>query len=278
MLTGQTISLHERSESNQLLPADPVSDPDDEEAGVSGKILYSASFDELARNHVKYDTIIWLLISLLLVLAWGIGLLMLLYLPIRRYVLRKDISSRKLYVTPTEIVYKVSRPSFLPFLGYTRIEKHIPLALVIDIIIEQGCLQSVYGIHTLRVENIAHGKAAPVDELQVQGVSNPGLLRKVIMTEASRSIQDTGRHWRPTTYTGEGESSPARMGSLTETPTTSRLVSSSLKVMGSSQRNLFEAGGTIPSEILLHKLEEVEHSVKRIESLIEGSRQKVESG
>lgn len=42
-----------------------------------------------------------------------------------------------------------------------------------------GCLQSVYGIHTLRIESIAHGKAAPVDELLVQGVSNPGLLRKV---------------------------------------------------------------------------------------------------
>lgn len=42
-----------------------------------------------------------------------------------------------------------------------------------------GCLQSVYGIHTFRVESIAHGKAAPVDELQVQGVGNPGLLRKV---------------------------------------------------------------------------------------------------
>lgn len=42
-----------------------------------------------------------------------------------------------------------------------------------------GCLQSVYGIHTFRVESIAYGKAAPVDELQVQGVSNHGLLRKV---------------------------------------------------------------------------------------------------
>lgn len=43
-----------------------------------------------------------------------------------------------------------------------------------------GCLQSIYGIHTFRVENIAHGKAAAVDELQVQGVSDPDLLRKVI--------------------------------------------------------------------------------------------------
>lgn len=42
-----------------------------------------------------------------------------------------------------------------------------------------GCLQSVFGLHTFRVESKARGKAAPVDELQVQGVHNPGLLRKV---------------------------------------------------------------------------------------------------
>lgn len=49
-----------------------------------------------------------------------------------------------------------------------------------NILFSIGCLQSVYGIHTFRVESIAQGKAAPVDELQVQGVSNPGLLRKVV--------------------------------------------------------------------------------------------------
>lgn len=42
-----------------------------------------------------------------------------------------------------------------------------------------GCLQSIYGLHTLRIESIAHGGAASVDELQVQGVYNPGILRKV---------------------------------------------------------------------------------------------------
>ncbi|GAB2290979.1 hypothetical protein Dimus_025237, partial [Dionaea muscipula] len=41
-----------------------------------------------------------------LVLAWGIGVLMFLYLPIKRYVLEKDISSHELFVTPMEIVYK----------------------------------------------------------------------------------------------------------------------------------------------------------------------------
>lgn len=43
-----------------------------------------------------------------------------------------------------------------------------------------GCLQSVFGIHTFRIESVARGKAAPVDELLVQGVSCPGMLRKVV--------------------------------------------------------------------------------------------------
>ena len=42
-----------------------------------------------------------------------------------------------------------------------------------------GCLQSIYGVQTFRLESIAHGKAAPVDELQIQGVSDPSVLRKV---------------------------------------------------------------------------------------------------
>ncbi|XP_058083462.1 uncharacterized protein LOC131231319 isoform X2 [Magnolia sinica] len=226
MLTGHTIGLRECSEQNELLLANPVSEADDEESEVSAKILYIASFDELARNHVQCDTIIWVLISLLLILAWGIGIVMLLYIPIRRHVLRKDIASRKLYVTPNEIVYKVAKPSFLPFWGFTKTEKHIPLPLVIDIIIEQGCLQSAYGIHTFRVESIAHGKAAPVDELQVQGVSNPGLLKEVMTPQ---------RHIMP------------------------------------------EDRGGIPSDFLLHKLEEVKQSVKRIESLVEGSQALPES-
>lgn len=45
---------------------------------------------------------------------------------------------------------------------------------------QPGCLQSKFGIHTFRVEFLSHDRPAPVDELQVQGVYNPRLLRKVI--------------------------------------------------------------------------------------------------
>lgn len=78
-------------------------------------VLYTASFQEKENNFVQYQTAQWVLYSLLLILAWGIGLFMLLYLPVRRYILRKDIRSRKLFLTPNAIVYKVNELSFLKF-------------------------------------------------------------------------------------------------------------------------------------------------------------------
>ncbi|URE04151.1 hypothetical protein MUK42_04410 [Musa troglodytarum] len=269
MLSGHAIGLHERSESDELLLEDPVSEVGDEEE-LSGKVLFAASFEELAKNHVQYDTIIWVLISLLLVLAWGVGIIMLLYLPVRRYVLQKDVSSRRLYVTSDMIVYKATRPSFLPFLGLTKIEKRIPLHLVIDIIIEQGCLQSNYGIHTFRLESVAYGKAAPVDELQFQGVSNPGLLRKVIIIESTKSIQEVGNR-KSAILPGEGMSTPTSLRSLADIPPPSRWQSPSMRVKASPRRPLFEAGGIVPGDLLLHKIEEVKRSVKKLESVIVGS-------
>lgn len=81
----------------------------DEDTGAEDEtVLYTASFKEMEDNFVKYQTAQWVLYSLLLILAWGIGLFMLLYLPVRRHILRKDIRSRRLYVTPNAIVYKVN--------------------------------------------------------------------------------------------------------------------------------------------------------------------------
>lgn len=278
MLMGHADGLSElRSSKDHLLSdheleVEECTDDDDEEAANSSEeILYAASFEELASNSVKYDTIIWFSISLLLVLAWGVGVFMLLYLPIRRYVLKKDISSRKLYVTPSEIVYKVSRPSFIRFWGKTTKETHVPLSLVIDIIIEQGCLQSIYGIHTFRVESIARGKAAPVDELQVQGVDNPGLLRKVIVTEAAKVIHNSSKNWKVNAFTGEVESM-SRMASLTEGTAVLRSPSKSWKMAGLPRQASVEHRGMVPGELILHKLDEVNKSVKKIELLFEKSQ------
>ncbi|XP_024923378.1 uncharacterized protein LOC107434730 isoform X1 [Ziziphus jujuba] len=272
MLMGHTDGLSEHRSSRSHLFTDPGSELDDDDTNDSSEqILYSASFEELARNSIQYDTVIWLSISLLLVLAWGVGIIMLLYLPFKRYILRKDISSRRLYVTPSEIVYKVSRPSFIPFCGTVTIEKHVPLSLVIDIIIEQGWLQSVYGIDTFRIESIAHGKAAAVDELQIQGVSNPSYLRKVIITEASKTIQGVGKSSKRSLISGEGESI-GRMVSLSEGPAVLRSPSKSLKVAASPSYATVERRTILPGELLLNKLDEVNKSVKKIELLLEKSQ------
>ncbi|KAL3536857.1 hypothetical protein ACH5RR_000223 [Cinchona calisaya] len=276
MLMGHAEGLPKLRSSKDLLLADPVSEFDRDEAAADTvetprEILYLASFEELATKIVQYDTIIWVLISALLILAWGIGILMLIYLPFKRYVLQKDIASRKLYVTPNEIIYKVSRPSFIPFWGETKIEKHLPLHLVIDIIIEQGWLQSMYGIHTFRIESVVHGKAAPVDELQVQGVYNPGHLRKVIVAQASKTIQEVGRSWKAIIHNVEGENM-SHTESLTESPTVMRSPSKSWKMVGSPHRTLMEHRGAAPSDMLLNKLEEVNKSVKKIELLVEKSQ------
>ncbi|KAK4794341.1 hypothetical protein SAY86_012335 [Trapa natans] len=275
MLMGHTDSLPEHSASTSRLLPGYGSEIDDDRGSDPGEpVLYTASFEEFAGNHIKYDTIIWLSISLLLVLAWGVGIIMLLYLPFRRYVLQKDISSRQLHVTPTKIVYKVSRPSFIPFWGVLTIERKIPLSLVIDIIIEQGCLQSIFGIHTFRIESLAHGKAAPVDELLLQGVSNPGMLRKIIITEACKVIQESGKFWKPVAITGEGDTVNP-VGSVNEGQTILRSPSKNLKMTTSPMYTSMErrlSGVGMPGEVLLNKLEEVNKSVKKIETLIEKSQ------
>lgn len=75
--------------------------------GFEDEVLYDASFAEMEDNFVNYQIAQWILLSLLLILAWGVGVLMLLYLPIRIHVCRRDFRSRKLYLTPHAVIYKV---------------------------------------------------------------------------------------------------------------------------------------------------------------------------
>jgi hypothetical protein len=108
MLKGHAVTLLERSGSGaRLIEDDVAAEAGNEEAEADAKVLYRASFLELMPNYLQYDTIIWALISLLLVLAWGFGLLLLIYLPYKRYVLKRDILSRQLYVKKNKIIYKV---------------------------------------------------------------------------------------------------------------------------------------------------------------------------
>ncbi|KAG2398690.1 uncharacterized protein HKW66_Vig0088290 [Vigna angularis] len=144
-------------------------------------VLYAASFREMEHRFVKYQTVQWVLYSVLLILAWGIGFLMLLYLPVRRFILRKDIRSRTLYLTPNAII---TRPVPFPCFGVLKKEKHVLLHSVADVVVEQGYLQSLFGVYSLRVENVGV-RRPPSDDVKIEGVANPNAFRKAVMMRLS---------------------------------------------------------------------------------------------
>ncbi|KAL2553824.1 uncharacterized protein Fot_07443 [Forsythia ovata] len=215
-------------------------------------VLYTASFEEAVENFVKYQTAQWVLYSLLLILAWGIGLFMLLYLPVRRYILRKDIRSRKLYVTPNAIVYKVKKPVPFPFLGVLKKEKYVLLPSVADVVIEQGYLQSKFGVYSIRIENIGV-RRPPSDDVQIKGVANPHAFRKAVLMRLSSMREEV----------------LSREASAIGDVPTLRIGHSPVSLMSPSKPPRHDSL-THPGELaILQKLEEVGSSVKRVQTLIE---------
>nr|XP_043627660.1 uncharacterized protein LOC122599246 [Erigeron canadensis]XP_043627661.1 uncharacterized protein LOC122599246 [Erigeron canadensis]XP_043627662.1 uncharacterized protein LOC122599246 [Erigeron canadensis] len=163
-------------------------------------IVYSACLQgqETEEAFIKLKTAEWILYSLLMILAWGFGLLMLLYTPLRRYILRRTFRSRKLYLTPDSIVYKITKPLPFPCFGVLNTEKHVLLASVSDVVIHQGYLQSRYGVYSIRIENIGVTRP-PSDHVQIQGIAHPQAFRKAVLMrllalrneDFSRQTQDS---------------------------------------------------------------------------------------
>ncbi|KAE8700355.1 putative Auxin response factor [Hibiscus syriacus] len=188
----------------------------------------------MEEDFVKYQTAPWVLCSLVLVLAWGIGLFMLLYVPVRRYILRKDNRSRKLFLTPNSIVYKK--------------EKHVVLPSVADVVIEQGYLQFLFGVYSLRIENVGV-RWPPDDDLHIQGMVNPSAFRKAVLTRLSN--MSTEVFSRQVSANEDAPNLSIRSPSAWRSP----LKHDAVPISG----NL----------ALLQKLEEVGNSVKRVQNLIE---------
>ncbi|KAK8581860.1 hypothetical protein V6N13_144855 [Hibiscus sabdariffa] len=238
MGTGDEVVEIESLEKS-LLP-ESVTEEEETEA-VDDPVLYAASFEEMEEDFVRFQTAQWVLYSLVLVLAWGIGLFMLLYIPVRRYILRKDIRSKKLYLTPNSIVYKVTRPVPFPCFGVLKKEKHVLLPSVADVVIEQGYLQSFFGVYSLRIENVGV-RRPPSDDLQIQGMVNPSAFRKAVLARLSNM----------------------RTSAIEDAP--------NLRILSSSAWRSPRKQDAVPTSgdlALLQKLEEVGSSVKRVQSLIE---------
>ncbi|XP_059431820.1 uncharacterized protein LOC132165325 [Corylus avellana] len=215
-------------------------------------VLYTASFQETEENFVKHQTAQWVLYSLLLILAWGVGLFMLLYLPVRRYIVRKDIRSRKLYLTQNAIVYKVTRPVPFPCFGVLKKEKHVLLPSVADLVIEQGYLQSLFGVYSLRIENVGV-RRPPSDDVKIHGIANPSAFRKAVLMRLANM---------------RTEAFSRQVSTIEDIPNL-RLASPSKYLRHDS----FPHSGDL---ILLQKLEEVGSSMKRVQTLIEEQQSQTE--
>ncbi|GAB2218213.1 hypothetical protein Drorol1_Dr00001432 [Drosera rotundifolia] len=228
------------------LLSDPTSNPagadDDEE-----EVIYAASFAGTEENFVKYHTAQWVLYSLLLVLAWGIGFFMLLYLPVRRYVLRKEIRSRRLFVTNNSIVYQVVRPVPFPCFGVLEKEKHVLLPSVADIVIEQGYLQSLFEVYSVRIENVGV-RRPPSDDVQIQGVADPAAFRKAVLARLAYIRTEAFARQISSSEDISNLRTPHQQGAW------------------SGRQEYMPPTGEL---IFLQKLEEVGNSVKRVQTLIE---------
>ncbi|XP_057806600.1 uncharacterized protein LOC131021431 [Salvia miltiorrhiza] len=246
----------DRLERGLLLDGGPDSEPAGHDEQIDGDEdelppLYTASFGETEENFVKYQTTRWVLYSLLLILAWGIGLFMLIYLPLRRYILRIDIRSRKLYLTSDAIVYKVRRPVSFPCFGVLKKEKHVLLLSVADVAIEQGYLQSLFGVYSIRIENVGV-RRPPSDDVQIQGVTDPHAFRKAVLSQLS---------------TMRGEVFSRHVSTLDDNPTPCTGHSSVASMSPSKLRR--DSFPHLAEVAILQKLEEVGSSVKRVQTLIE---------
>lgn len=212
----------------------------DYSGSLEDEVLYDASFAEMEDKFVKYQIAKWILLSILLILAWGVGVLMLLYLPIRVYVCRRDFRSRKLYLTPHAVVYKVNKPVSFPCFGIFKKEKHCILPSISDVVVEQGYIQSLFGIFSIRVENVGVRKP-PSDDVKITGVSYPHDFRKAVLVHLLNT----------------------------------RNLTSSRKASSGDQQSTSLDPMAITREaplghLMLEKLDEVEISVKKMEGLLHG--------
>jgi len=151
-----------------------------------GKILYQTNFSHREEQYVKYKSMKFFLACLIMIPFYGIGILMLIYLPVYAYIARRDIRSRRLYITTESVVYRTAPPvHVVPCCGVTMTEKHTLLPLVTDVIVEQGCLQSKYGIHSIKIENAGQTGGKKTYDVEIDGLDDPREFKKILLIAAT---------------------------------------------------------------------------------------------
>jgi hypothetical protein len=133
------MSCQGNGDEKPLLPSSSSSSPSsqqrtlelvlmEEEETELGEVVFRASFETFESNYVNYRVLMWVGFSTIMILAYGLGLVMLLYTPMIAYIARKDIQATRLYITSENVVVKVCSPcsSFSQSITLTYTHTHQP--------------------------------------------------------------------------------------------------------------------------------------------------------
>lgn len=156
----------------------------EEEETEYGEILYRASFKRCEEDYVNYVTVMYVLLSIVCILFYLIGIIMILLTPLVRYRARKGIQNRRLYITSENVVYKQCEPAFFPCLGNNISEKHILLPLVTDVVLDQGWVQAKFNLQGVGIENAGQGGTQPGADVKIVGIDDPKMFKKLLLTAA----------------------------------------------------------------------------------------------
>lgn len=165
----------------------PLSPEEEEEFGHD--IIYAASFKRNANTYMFYASLAYMLICIPLILAYGIGLILLLWSPVLWYLNYMDITTRKLFVTSDSIIYITSPPACIPCLGVNKTEKHCLLALVTDVVVSQSWYAGCFGLDVVQIENAGQGGMAgqkgKTPDLTFGGIEDAQTFKKIVLRAAA---------------------------------------------------------------------------------------------
>ncbi|TMW86135.1 hypothetical protein EJD97_021905 [Solanum chilense] len=146
----------------------------------------------------------------------------------------------------------VTRPVPFPCFGDLKKEKYVLLPSVADIAVEQGYLQSLCGVYSIRIENVGV-RRSPSDDLQIQGIADALAFRKAVLTQLS--------NLRSKAF--------SRQASAVDDTLNLQIGHSCTTSMSPSRPIRHDSLSHSGDAAVLQKLEEVGSSVKRVQNLIE---------
>lgn len=169
---------------------DQISENSQKNNGPSDVLGYYAydSDDELQNSIVKvefeYNQIIVDVINAFIVGLFlsivGIGILMILCLPLIFIYGVHVYNRRKCYITSTNVVLKQEIPVMVCCL-FNKRENHVQLYNVVDVIVTQGVIQRMFDCYTLTILNPGQAGPEQSSSMQLFGVKNAHQIKRMLL-------------------------------------------------------------------------------------------------